>query len=207
VTDWLPIPKDAGRPIIRREANEATTEAVAVPIYRKRYLRGPGKVREKAPRYYEEAICEFDPGSSLWVFGSGHPVNCNTIRELSSLGRILATDLVEEAGRGLKSSIAFKVHDILKQDAGVFDYVFSSHTIEHLTRDELMEVVLPRCLRSARKAVVFVAPYSNVGWKNAAMHRVQLDENDELAARALRYKRIGHSGRELVLWFDGEADE
>jgi hypothetical protein len=32
---------------------------------------------------------------------------------------------------------------------------------------------------------------------------VQLDEYDELAAKASRYKILG--GVELMLWFDGEA--
>ena len=205
MTDWLPIPEGAGKPLVRKVENEVTTEEVTLPLYRKRYKQRPGGEERKPGRYFEEALCEFDPESSLWVFGSGHPVHCNTIRELSNFGRFLATDLVEEAGRGLNHSIDFRIHDILKEDIETFDYVFSSHTIEHFTRDELMETVLPRCLSRARKAVVFVAPYAAVGWANAPEHRVQLDENDELAAKAARYKRLGQTGNELMLWFEGEA--
>lgn len=203
MTDWLPIPDDAGKPLKRMVAREATTEADTFPYYRKKYRGGPGGEEKKPPRYHAEALCEFEEGSSLWVFGAGHPVHCNLIRKLSNLGRILATDLLEEAKKGLDKSIEFRVHDILKEDVEVFDYVFSSHTIEHFTRDQLMEIVLPKCLSRARKAVVFVAPYADKKWADAPEHRVQLDEHDELAERASRYKIL--NGIEIVLWFEGEA--
>lgn len=200
---WLPIPEGAGKPLKRMIEREATTELDTFPLYKKKYVRGPGGEEKKPPRYYEEAICEFKEDSSLWVFGAGHSVHCNSIRSLSNLGRILATDIVEEAKKGLDPSIEFRIHDILKEDIEVSDYVFSSHTIEHFTRDQLMEVVLPRCLSRAKEAVVFIAPYADKKWAHAPEHRVQLDEHDELAAQATRYKIL--DGVELVLWFEGEA--
>ena len=203
MTEWLPIPEDAGKPLKRMIEREATTEADTFPLYIKHYTRGPGGQEKKPPRYYEEAICEFKEDSSLWVFGSGHSAHCNGIRALSNLGRILATDIVKEAGRGLDTSVEFRIHDILKEDIEVSDYIFSSHTIEHFTRDQLMNIVLPRCLSRAREAVVFVAPYADKKWAQAPEHRVQLDEHDELAKQATRYKIL--NGMEIVLWFEGKA--
>jgi hypothetical protein len=200
---WLPIPENAGKPLKRMVDRESTTEEATFPYYRKKYKGGPGGEEKKPPRYYDEALSEFKNKGSLWVFGAGHPVHCNLIRRLSNLGTILATDLLEEAKRGLDKSIDFRVHDILKEDIEVFDYVFSSHTIEHFTRDQLMEIVLPKCLSRAREAVVFIAPYADKRWADAKEHRVQLDEYDELAARATRYKIL--DGVEIVLWFEGEA--
>lgn len=208
MSEWLPIPEDAGNPIKRMVDREHVSEAVRKErtlLDRRKYDGPPKDEEKKTPRYYEEVLHELEPGSSLWVFGSGHSTHCNGIRSLANLGPILATDIVEESGKGLTSSIEFRIHDILKEDIETFDYIFSSHTIEHFTRDQLMETILPKCLNRAREAVVFIAPYKARRWGKEQQHLVQLDERDELAAQAVRYKIIG-KGSEIVLWFEGQAE-
>jgi len=180
----------------------------------KQYLKDVGPiVVDQLQLWIDEVLGEFETESSLLIFGSGHPTHANTYRRDLNLGRIVCIDIVEEAGRGLDSSIDFYKQNILEDEIEDFDYIFSSHTIEHFTRNELMNVILPKCLKRARKAVVFLAPYKDIGWgppSAEGSHLISLSEEDELTAQALKWKRIRDNppqyGIELVLWFEGKAN-
>jgi hypothetical protein len=165
-------------------------------------------------RYVDEALIECDPGSSLFIFGTGPSTHPNTFKQRANFESIVASDIVEESSRGLDPSIEFRIFDMLQDDLDDFDYIFSSHTIEHFSREELMEVILPKCLQHARKAVIFIAPYSDIAWGYPfGAHKVHLTEHDELTAQALKWKRIRDNvtatppqyGIELALWFEGQA--
>jgi hypothetical protein len=170
--------------------------------------------RVVAERYVDEALIECDPGSSLFIFGTGPSTHPNTFKHRANFERIVASDIVEESSLGLYPSIEFRIVDMLQDDLDDFDYIFSSHTIEHFSREDLMEVILPKCLQHARKAVIFIAPYRDVAWGHPfGAHKVLLNEHDELTAQALKWKRIRDNvtatppqyGIELVLWFEGQA--
>ena len=199
---WSPIPPCAGKPLVRCVDKESTTETDAIPLYVSRYVR-PHKNTGLELRYIEEAMQDFEAGSSLLVFGSGHPEVCNIYQKNLDMGKIVAMDITEESGRGC--DVEFRHQDFLTEDIEIFDYIFASHTIEHFTRDQMMNIVLPKCLEHARKAVVFICPYKDVGWAGADEHRIQLSEDDELAAHATKFKRLLDRGEELVLWLPGRA--
>jgi len=153
----------------------------------------------------EEVICEFEPGCSVFIFGAGHSFMTNYLNSLPNIGKVTACDIVESAGKDLDADIDFQVLDVLQNPIpGTFDYIFSSHTIEHFTRDEIMNHLIDKCLEATRKAVVFITPYADIGWPGSPEHRVQPSEDDELAAKASRYKRLRPTGIELVLWFPGK---
>ena len=133
--------------------------------------------------------------------------------------RIVASDIVSEAQVGLHPSVEFRVFNILTDVfEEKFDYIFSSHTIEHFTRDEIMEIILPKCLNAATRAVIFLVPWKDLGWGAARAegpHIVELCENDELALQASKWKRVrdnptvdnpDHYGLELILWFERGAN-
>ncbi len=210
---WEKIPENAGRPILM--ASGVTSSLEDPDHYADAYLKEPnslGVARRKL--WMNEVLSEFDPGSSLLIFGSGHVIEANTYSRELDFSRIVAMDICGEAGIGLDEEIEFRQQNILTEDFECFDYIFSSHTIEHFTRDEVMDIILPKCLRRARKAVVFLAPYRDIGWglpDPAGPHLINLSEEDELTACASKWKRIKDNptlnqyGIEIVLWFEGES--
>jgi hypothetical protein len=103
--------------------------------------------------------------------------------------------------------------DILKDDIiEKYDYVFTTHTIEHFTKDNIFNIVMPKLFKAAKKAVVALVPYGD-NWSSANNHQCRFYENDEFAAMATRYKRIrdnpdeGKVGIEIVFWFDVEEHQ
>lgn len=218
--EWKPIADNAGHPIVEAIGAMHTMEADNVEDYKTGYTAVLRPEVERRQLWIDEVFSELEPGSSLLIFGSGHPMEVNAFQEALDLSRIVAMDIVEAAGKGLNPEIEFWNRSILSDDLSEdFDYIFSSHTIEHFTRDEVMNVILPKCLKHARKAVVFLVPYRDLGWGlptvGPGSHLINLSEEDELAAKALKWKRIRDNltadppqqGIELVLWFVGKAYE
>jgi len=210
---WNFVSNPLAEPIKQAPGVRHSTEKHYLKDYRKQYLRDNNpSTPETLSMWINEILCEFDPGSSLLIFGSGHPIHANTYKRDLDLERIVCMDVVEEAGGGLEAGIEFWPRNILIDEIEEFDYIFSTHTIEHFTRDEVMNVILPKCVNHARKAVVFLMPYKDIGWgpaKPEGPHLLELSENDELAAQALKWRRVRHHfpnyGIELVLWFEGKA--
>ena len=200
--EWLDIPEGHKHPI--ESVTESDTFWHGDEGYKRRYA-APFVDRGKDDRYVSEILSEFPDDSSLLVVGAGHSFHCNKFNECSNLSRITALDLYEEAGQGLDSDISFIQGDLMVDEIPTVDYIFSSHTVEHFTRDIIMNVVLPKCIYHARKAVVFVVPYGSIAWADEREHKVRLTENDELAAKAEKYKRLLPEGQELVLWFKGQG--
>jgi len=216
--EWQQVTVASGHRIIEAAGVTYSKEEDLTEEYSNCYSREPnplGIIRRQV--WIDEVFSEFDSGSSLLVFGSGHSIEVNTINKELTFSQIVAMDRIEEAGEGLAPEIEFWKQDILTDDLKKdFDYIFSSHTIEHFTRNELMNIILPKCLRHARKAVVFLTPYRDIGWglpKAEGPHLINLCEEDELTALASKWKRIRDNlaidppqyGIELVLWFEGEA--
>lgn len=198
----------------------STQEARYFQDYVVRYSSPPSPISyDDAERNFREALVDCEPNTSLFVFGSGHSVHLNHYYKQGSFSKIVASDVVLEAGINLLPDIEFKIFNVLTDDfIENYDYIFSSHTIEHFTRDEIMKTILPKCLRAARKAVIFMVPWKDLGWGQARAegpHIVELSEDDELAAQASKWKRVrdnptiehpNHYGLELILWFEGRAD-
>ncbi len=173
-----------------------------VPVYIDRYsLPEDGRTLHSSTRYAQEIYPEIS--GDLLVIGSGRASSVNFIREnVKSVNRIVALDYVEEAGLGLLPDIEFVSENVLLNPLpGKFDYIFSSHTIEHFSREEILHNVLPKCLQAARKAVIFVVPYAE-NWMEEKSHRCLFYTDDEVAAQAKKTKLI-FEGQELVLWFTG----
>jgi hypothetical protein len=204
--DWLVISGTSGRPL--EEINHplaSGTEYDNLYMYSARYSQIKEDVPAGCIRYQEGIFSDLGTGDSLFIFGAGHSSHCNTYWQFGTFGRIVATDVISESSLGLIDEVTFQLFDILEEEFPEdFDYIFSSHVVEHFTRDQLMETVLPKCLKHARKAVIFVAPYRDAAWSDAPEHRVRLSEEDELAAQASRW-RLLLDGKELVLWFKGQA--
>jgi len=195
---WLDIPSGEKYPIIPASGAEFFWHDD--DVYRERYSKDFID-RGKSARYVTEIFSEFEEDCSVLVFGAGHPFHCNHFNRGANIDKIVALDLYEEAGVGLDKDIDFIEGDFLIVDIPVVDYIFASHVIEHFRRDIIMNVILPKCLYHARKAVVFVTPYSS---NNEREHKVYLTEHDELAGKAVKYKHLRPEGEELVLWFAGE---
>ena len=213
-TPWNNISINAGRTLKELPGN-GKTEYDILEDYANLWGSVPRPEQNLTPeRYVDEVLMECEPGSSLFIFGAGPSMHSNIFKQRLNFERIVVSDLVEQSSWGLDPSIEFRIFDILQDDLEDFDYIFSSHTIEHFNRADLMNTILPKCLRHAKKAVIFITPYSNIGWDDPySTHRVELTEHDELAAQALKWKRIRDNvtavppqhGIELVLWFEGQA--
>ena len=202
--DWQSVVITSNVLLLETQFAHVSTEYDYLDLYSQRYVK-PGEV---APvdciRYQQEIFTNLEENNSLFVFGAGHASHCNYYFNSGLFSRVVSSDIVEESRTGLLNTVEFQLFDILTDDfTEKFDYIFSSHTIEHFTRDQIMNIILPKCLQAARKAVIFIAPYKDVAWADAPEHRVRLSEEDELAARALKWKRI-YEGRELVLWFENK---
>ena len=173
-----------------------------VELYAERYSVKPDKhLARNAVRWAKEGILEFESKSSILLLGSGHWFYPNYYNKLYGKNfKITAMDLVEEASNELDKRVKFIKGDFLKEDLGIFDYIFSTHTIEHFTREQILTEILPKCWNITRKGFIFIVPYKDIGWGGEPRHKVELQENDELACFASKYKII-HDGKELVLWF------
>lgn len=195
--DWIDVNEIEPRKIY--EVAGATDEPI--DTYRERYTQEPPQFFEpKLSRYYTNAIIDLEDKSSLLVFGSGHPKIMNHLPDVCpNLGRLGCVDFMVEAGIGLDKTINYYNIDILKDNLPIgYDYIFTSHTLEHFTRDELLNTVMPRLQRAAGKAVVAVVPYGNA-WKDEPSHKCRFWINDELSSMASKYKII-LQGHELILW-------
>lgn len=194
---WIPIIKGEPKPIIELPYRGEDPK----DVYAQRYVEDYHEdLTFRSNLYYDEAIGDFNSEGSLLLFGSGHSHFPNTIAEKRS-GKISAMDYVKEAGYKLNKDIKFHHKDILI--SGItqeFDYIFSAHTIEHFTRKQLFDVILPECLSHAKKAVVFLVPYEE-HWATEPSHKCLFYIGDELFMRSNKYKII-RNGSELILWFD-----
>jgi len=173
-----------------------------IDVYKDRYINHPPDVspKETIDRIWNEAFIHFQPESSVLLFGSGHSYWANEFRKFPNVSKISVLDYVEEAGFGLDSEIDFYCDDILTTGiTGKYDYIYSAHTVEHFSREDVLFQVLPKCLAAAKKAVIFVVPYGT-NWADEPCHKCLFYEDDELCALASRYKII-RNGIELVLWF------
>lgn len=214
MTSWTKVSSSTGHPLTELPG-DGKTEYDRLGQYAQDWAAAPHPGDQLASeRYVDEALIECEPGSSLFIFGTGSARHPNTFRQRANFGDIVASDLIDAASLGLDPSVEFRIFDMLQDDLEDFDYIFSSHTIEHFSREELMETLLPKCIQHARKAVIFIAPYRDIAWKSHhGAHKVHLNEHDELTARALKWKRIRDNstaappqyGIELVLWFEGQA--
>ncbi|KKN39024.1 hypothetical protein LCGC14_0747480 [marine sediment metagenome] len=183
------------------ELEDRTSDPIA--IYAERY-KGPFIGLPRIQRYKEEIISEFKEDSSVLFLGAGHSGNPNFIFQSSNVAELTVLDYVKEAAYGLSPGIEFIGDDFRTTNKlKTYDYVFSEHTIEHFSRDDILNIVLPKCLRVAKDAVVFVLPYGK-NWSDEKSHRCLFYEDDELSARCVRWKKI-YNGQELILWFEGEA--
>jgi len=195
--DWINL--EGKDPTKIYEVSDATDEPI--DIYRERYKADPPQFFEpKLNRYYTNAIIEMEDNSSLLVFGSGHPKVMNHLpNACPNIGKMGCVDFMVEAGDGLDNHISYYNIDILKEDLPTgYDYIFTSHTLEHFTRDQLLNIVMPRLQKAAGKAVVAVVPYGEA-WGDEPSHKCRFWINDELSAMASKYKII-LQGHELVLW-------
>lgn len=201
MTDWIDIDIDNPAPIV---LNNDGDDPIAV--YRDRYVNHPPDVdpEETVRRQWLEILSEFDASSHVLLFGSGHSYWANEFLTFNNIASVSVLDYIKEASFGLNPGVAFYCEDILTEGIkGKYDYVYSSHTVEHFTAEQVLNEVLPTCLAAAKKAVIFLVPYGT-NWSDEECHKCLFYENDELAARASKYKII-RDGLELVLWFDVEG--
>ena len=195
--DWSTVPESVAKRI--QEVAGATEEPIE--IYRERYTSpSPPHYIDKVDRYVKEIFWDIPQMFSLLVFGSGHPKLMNLLEyAIPTVTRMGCVDFVEEAGRGLGDPIDFFKSNILEEDLpDGYDYVFSSHVLEHFTRDQIINTVIPRMKKAAKEAVIIVVPYGDA-WRDEPSHKCRFNEHDELAAMASKYKII-LEGHELVLW-------
>lgn len=197
---WKQIDRSEIVPIKQIKEFENVKEPVA--LYAERYSVQPDKyLARNAVRWTREGILEFEDKSSILILGSGHWFYPNTYKRLYEKNfKITAIDLVEEASKELDDGIKFIKGDFLEEDLGMFDYIFSTHTIEHFTRSQILTEILPKCWSITKKGFIFIVPYKDIGWGGEIRHKVELQEDDELAYHANKYKII-HDGKELCLWF------
>ncbi|MCK5019616.1 MAG: hypothetical protein KAS32_21335 [Candidatus Peribacteraceae bacterium] len=170
-------------------------------LYRNRYKEPSSILRVKdAERYVEEAIGNIE--GTLLVVGSGHSDHCNVFKKELPGVAIIASDFVEEAKIGLSKNISFFTLDLLgKYEEGLkFDYVFSAHTLEHFSKENLFGVVWPHLISLASKAVITVVPYGS-SWEDEPSHKCKFFEDDEFAGLQDKYKII-FNGHEILFWKD-----
>lgn len=170
-----------------------------IDIYKARY-RGPvnDAYIDKIDRHTDIVFNKLPMGSSLLNLGAGHPRYSSTVwRGNSKITKMGVLDYVEEASIGLPDQIEFFKRNVITDEipAG-YDYIFSSHLFEHLTRDQIMENVLPKCRKQAQKETIIIVPYRDA-WKDEKSHKCRFTENDELAEQAYKHE-IVHE--ELILW-------
>lgn len=212
--DWEIINLSNPKPL-----HEVAGAVVQEPIadYKNRYINPLEDLKKlELERHVVEIFSEFEPKSSVLIFGSGHPGNVNFYQaHCPNVTRLGAVDFIFEAGLGLNSNIDFYCSDILSDNFSnvqVYDYVFTAHTVEHFTKENLFSLVLPRLCEIALEAVIVLVPYAD-NWKEEPSHRCRFYEDDEFAALAKKYKRIRDTedgtrqGIEIVYWFEGRASK
>lgn len=218
--DWRPIVADPNKRIKQALGATTTREENYRPDYVSVYSSDVNPIAyDDARRNYDESLSDCTLGSSLFIFGGGSSVHPNFYKRQGRFSRVISTDIVEQACTGLDPDVEFRLFNILTDEfPETFDYIFSSHTVEHFTRDEIMGTILPKCLAAARQAVIFLTPWKDLGWgaaKAEGPHIVELCEDDELAAHASKWKRVRDNpsaerpdqlGLELILWFEGQAN-
>ena len=170
-----------------------------INTYRARY-RAPvnDAYIAKINRHIHFVFSKLPRESSLLNLGSGHPLYSRTVWErCQNITKMGALDYVVEASLNLPEQIQFFNRDIITDDipAG-YDYIFSSHTFEHLTRDQIMDIVLSKCREQAGKETIIIVPYRNA-WRDEPSHKCRFTENDELAKQAYKYEVIHE---ELIMW-------
>ncbi len=206
MTEWqFPNALDVARPRRIIEISEALDDPVLT--YMARYGQDQSEPSVKDYRYKEEIFSDLNTDSTILLLGSGHSSHANfVLKECASISKVAVLDYIDKAGEGLEQEIEFYGHNILLVDIPeTYDYIFSSHTIEHFTREQILDVILPKCIKHAREAVFFVIPYGD-NWGDEPSHRCRFYEDDELAAQALKYKKI-YNDHELALWFEGKANK
>jgi len=196
---WLDV-GEVSSPACIAELPRATPDPI--DVYPSRYITTvpAGNPQATSIRTEEEVFSFFEPASSVLLFGSGHSYWANTFLGFPNVDKVSVLDYVQEAGTGLSSGIDFYCDDIRNGIKGTYDYIYSSHTVEHFTRDEVLNCVLPECLKAATKGVIFVVPFQ-LAWSDEPSHRCLFYLGDELFALASRYKVI-RDDLELALWFD-----
>lgn len=195
-TPWHPRSPLLPHPIV--ELPDRTPDPIS--IYAERY-KGDFPGYSKIERYRDEVLSEFKDGSSVLFFGAGHSENSNfVLRTCPNINNLTVIDYVKESGLSLDENIEFINEDFRTTDKlDTYDYVFSEHTIEHFSREDLIDTVVPKCFQIAREAVIFIVPYKE-NWSDEKSHRCLFDEHDELSSMCSKWKRI-YDGKELVLWF------
>lgn len=203
MAEWLPIPEGNKKRLHEIKGAEVQEP---VEIYAERYRQPveslhPVKI-ETIQRHIDEILCELEPGSSLLLFGSGHSIHANSYkRKCKNISKITAMDLVAESQLGLSDDIPFLQADILEYEfKRQYDYIFTTHTLEHFTRDQLLNVVVPKLRRAARKALIVLVPYA-MNWEDV-YHCCRFYEDDEFAGLATKYKKI-RDDKEIVYWIPG----
>lgn len=185
------------------EVPESISEDTLNDTYSIRYSTPlPEYDDNKVARYVSEIFREFIPGSSLLIIGSGHPDLAIMIKKsCPNIAKMGCVDRIEEASLGLdKHDINFYRLDILEHSMPrEYDYVFSSHTLEHFTRSELLGKVLPRMRDAALKSAYAVVPFEEA-WAGEPTHRCKFYRGDELFCSSRKYKIICQN-QELVLKF------
>ena len=204
VLDWLDVNGWEG---IERKVVELPYRGDdPIDVYPERYIADvPGfDYMEIAEKDRTEIFSFFDADSSVLLFGSGHSFWANYVQSLPNIASVSVLDYIPEAGIGLNPGIDFYCHNILSHGiTGTYDYIFSSHTIEHFTAEQILYSILPACQAYVRKGVVFLVPYQE-NWSEEPSHKCLFYLGDELFSRARKYKII-RNGLELVLWFEGLA--
>ena len=199
MTDWNNISCVCAQKI--KEVDGSVDDSTLNDLYIARYINPPNKsYTDKIFRYKKEIFDSLPSGCSVLIFGSGHPESPNLIKKICpNIKELGCIDRIKEASFNLDPDIYFEQCDILIQSLPVhYDFVFSSHTLEHFTRKDLLDTVIPRLKRCARKASIHVVPYEDA-WGGEPSHRCRFHIDDELFCLSEKYKII-HNNEELVLW-------
>jgi hypothetical protein len=206
---WIPVPE--GDKATLYEVEGAATKVEPVVGYANLYSQpadSKGPVKDATiQRHIDEVLYEFEPGCTVLLFGSGHSVIANTyVERCPNIQQLYAMDMVPDAQTGLRTEIEFIAANIFEYEfESQYDYVFTTHTLEHFTREHLLETVIPKLRKIARKALVVLVPYADA-WSGTPEHCLRFYENDEMAGLASRYKII-RDGQEIVYWIEGYHED
>lgn len=201
MTQWMNTPNMGQNSIL--EVRGSVDDSTIRDIYINRFTQPLDPASNlKMNRYIDEFFSELEEGSSVLLFGSGHPGFARYIRKnCPNIGRIGCVDRIKEASIGLiHDDINFYHMDVLVHPLPrEYDYVFSSHTLEHFTRADLLGKVVPRLMDAAIKEMVAVVPFEKA-WEDEPTHRCRFYFGDELFCLSKQYKLIYYK-KELMLKF------